>query len=163
MSLKILFSGCSVAAGLGLEREHLDADNYCNVFSNLVFDNPDITNISVPGYSNLRIFLDTSTEIIKNQYDYVFVSWTSYPRYVFWCGLETYTCKRVLLPSSPIMEHNGADITFSSNFFNKLRNDFLLVNHPHYDILDIVKYVNLLNTIASSRNTKIYFINNFLF
>lgn len=157
----VLFSGCSFVEGCGLELGKEDPNNFCNVFSTEVFGTDyKLKNIGVRGYSNLRIFLDTCKELIDNQYDYVFVGWSSYPRYVFWAGLEEYECKRNFIPGSPIEEHKGNDISFDSKYMESLRDRFLLVHHAHYDILDIVKYIKILMCLAEQKNTKIYFINN---
>ena len=104
--------------------------------------------------------------LIKKNYDYSFVCWTALHRYVFWMGLETYECKRTFNPnnifSSIPVEHKGNNISWSSKKLAELNADFLLLNHDHYYIRDIISYVNILITIAEEKNTKIFFINNIL-
>lgn len=159
---KLLFSGCSITQGIGLDSENNNKDHYINVFTKQAFDNNAVVkNIGVAGNSNFRIFLDTSIELTKEYYDYAFVSWTSYPRHVFWAGLELYECRRSLTPGllEP-SEHHGNDQSFSTAFFKDLRDKFVLVHHDHYEILDIIKYISLLSHIGTSIGTKIYFINN---
>ena len=166
----ILFTGCSIAAGAGLDDTCNNPGHYSNLLCNNLFDknNHQITNIAVGGYSNERIFLDSASYLIRDHYDYAFVAWTSLFRYVFWAGLELYECKRSFTPSKhfhkseEIIEHNGNNISWSSQELTKLSEKFLLLNHEHYYIRDIVTYVNILITIAESTGTKIYFINNLL-
>ena len=162
--IRILFSGCSFVYGTGLLNEKDDPDHFANVLSTELFENKFLKNIGVSGNTNLRIFLDSCQEISLNNYDYAFVCWTSYPRHIFWLGLEEYETKRTFIPSSiiksPLIEHRGNDIGFSSSTLINFNNTLSLINHPHYDILDIVIYVNILKSLANSKNTKIYFINN---
>lgn len=160
---KILFSGCSLPAGVGLEREKNDNSNYVNVFANDVFgESVTVNNIAIPGNSNLRTFLNTCTELVNEKYDYVFVCWTSYPRLVVWPGLEEYDTRRTLnaARSRTITEHQGSRLMFTEKFLTDLSDNISLVQNAHYDILDIIQYINILIKIAEQSNTKIYFINN---
>lgn len=159
--VNVLFTGCSLVHGTGLAGEAADPNNFVNVFTRNVFSNYTLINKGVPGHSNLRIFLDTCQQLILSKYDYAFVCWTSYPRHVFCLGLEEYNTKRSFVPGNPsIVEHNGNDINFSSEFLTDLRNKLCLIEHPHSNITDIVRYVNILKSIADSQKTKIFFINN---
>jgi len=160
--VNILFSGCSFAAGTGLVNEKTHELHYANVLSKELFTNQAvINNIGGGGNSNLRIFLDTGIELVQKQYDFAFVGWTSYPRHVFWAGLEEYESRRSISPTSThLVEHNGNDISFSKEFLKDFGDKFLLVHNTHYDILDLVKYINILKGLADSKNTKIYFLNN---
>lgn len=166
---KILFSGCSIAAGLGFDGEHRNPGHYTNLLCDNLFgdDNYQITNIAVPGNSNERIFLDTSTALLRNQYDYAFVCWTSLTRFVFWLGLELYECKRSFVPMAnftslmPMVSHTSTDIGWTSKQLDDIKNKMLLLNHDHYWIRDIITFVNILINLSKTANTKIYFINNF--
>lgn len=157
----VLFTGCSFVRGAGLDQEKSDPNNFVNIFTRGVFGNCALTNEGVNGHSNLRIFLDTCQQLILKKYDYTFVCWTSYPRHVFSVGLEEYETRRSFAPNGiSITEHNGNDISFSSKFLNNLRDNLSLVEHPHSNIADIVRYVNILKSIADNQKTKIFFINN---
>lgn len=159
--IKLLFSGCSYTSGTGLPKEKQDESNYVNVFTREVFgNNAELTNIAMGGNSNLLIFLDACTEMLKNHYDYVFIGWTSYPRHVIWIGLEEYECRRTLNASRPLAEHVGNELTFSEKFLTDLSNKFSLVQNAHYDILNIIKYANILKNISYHGNTKVFFLNN---
>jgi lysophospholipase L1-like esterase len=165
--INILFSGCSYAYGAGLENNHHNSNHFSNIIANDLFgSNYYIHNIGISGYSNERIFLDSALSLTKNNYDYAFVCWTSLHRYVFWAGLETYECRRSFTPnnifSDIAIEHNGNDISWSSKKLAELSADFLLLNHDHYYIKDLISYINILINIAEVKNTKIFFINNIL-
>jgi hypothetical protein len=157
---KLLFSGCSLTQGVGLELEQMDPANYCNVFSRLAFDHGQVDNIGLGGHSNLRIFLDTSRQLLSGEYNYAFVGWTSYPRHVFYPVVQPEHNRHWLIPNSPVCQEPFEDINLSEKELLLLRDKFLLLQHAHYDILDIVRYVNILVHLAQSVGTKIYFINN---
>jgi hypothetical protein len=165
----VLFSGCSFVQGCGLENEHENPEHFSNILATNLFGiDHAIENIGVVGHSNDRIFLDTAVNLTKNHYDYAFVCWTALHRYVFWLGLELYESKRSFLPSKRftrvdmIEEHNGNNISWTAEKLTKLNDDFLLLNHPHYYIRDLIGYVNVLIKLAESQGTKIFFINNIL-
>ena len=157
----ILFSGCSIPYGTGLELEKNDSANYCNVFANTCFKKSLTTNISVPGNSNFEIFLSTSAELINSAYDYIFVGWTSYPRHIVHLGVEEYSTKRTLMAGNDLLEYNGNDVSFSSKYLNDVKNKFVIMVNDHYSILEIVQYVNILTNLAKLKKTNIYFINNY--
>jgi hypothetical protein len=163
----ILFSGCSFVNGDGLDDGNKNLGHFTNLLTNNLFDTNHIAdNIGVTGHSNERIFLDSAMALIKKNYDYAFVCWTALHRYVFWMELETYECKRSFTPnkvfSDILVEHKGNNISWSSKKLTELNADFLLLNHDHYYIRDLISYVNILITIAEEKNTKIFFINNLL-
>jgi hypothetical protein len=168
--VSVLFSGCSFVVGSELDetpeksKEH--PGNFCNILTkNLFGDQTKTNNIAVGGYSNERIFLDTAFELTQTQYDYIFVGWTSLHRYVFWMGLELYESKRSFIPGQPmsaLTSHCGNDISWSQNQLETFQNYFLLLNHAHYYICDLISYVNILINLAETKKSKIFFINNIL-
>jgi len=168
--VSVLFSGCSFVVGAGLaetsEKSKEHPGNFCNILTeNLFGDKTKTNNIAVGGYSNERIFLDTVFELTQAQYDYIFVGWTSLHRYVFWMGLELYDSKRSFIPGQPVSaltSHNGNDISWSQNQLESFQNYFLLLNHAHYHIRDLISYVNILIDLAETKKSKIFFINDIL-
>jgi len=158
----VLFSGCSYVEGFDMENLHMNPGHFSHILSNNLFgEDYTIDNIGVAGYSNERIFLDSTHALIKNQYDCAFICWTSLHRYYFWAGLETYPCARSLT-ASLIVEHKGNDISWSEKQLIKFGKQFLLLMHAHYYIRDLVSYVNVLINLAESKGTKIFFVNNML-
>ena len=156
--MQILFSGCSVVQGVGLPGQAQDADNFANIISQELGGH--VTNIAVRGNSNERIFVDTAVALSQRRYDMVFVCWTSYPRHVFWPGLELYECRRSLGPAQvPIVEHNGNDTAWSSADFERIRQWFVTLTHDHYSILDICRYGTVLKTLTELQGGRIYFVN----
>jgi len=88
--MKILVNGCSYVAGQGLDHMHHDDNNFVNVFIKTVFPNAKIYNIAKPGTSNRQIFETTLYHLSEEQFELVFVGWTSYPRNHFYFGLELF-------------------------------------------------------------------------
>jgi hypothetical protein len=161
--INILFSGCSFVQGEGLDDEHNNINHFSNILANNLFNERyQIHNIGVRGYSNERIFLDTLHNLTKNQYDYAFVCWTSLARYVYWAGLELYECKVSLTPELIVNVEDYRKNSLFSKKLNEFNSEFLLLNHPHYYIRDLINYINILINVAKYRNTKLYFINNML-
>jgi hypothetical protein len=162
----VLFSGCSFVQGCGLENEHKNPEHFANILAtNLFGTDHAIENIGVVGHSNDRIFLDTAVNLTKNYYDYAFVCWTALHRYIFYPGLELYESKKIFLPNkrfTRIEEYNSNNISWTAKKLTKLNDDFLLLNHSHYYIRDLIDYVHILIKLAESQGTKIFFINNIL-
>lgn len=162
---KILFAGCSYVKGIGLELQEHDPQNFCNVFTNEYFQkNYTVANIGVGGSSNLSIYLSASLSMIQQKFDYVFVGWTSYPRYNLRLGFETYDFgKPININGGPLREwswHTGHKLSYSYNWLNNFRKKYLLAHHAHFEAVEIMKYVTLLNRLAELEETKLYFINN---
>lgn len=157
--MKILFGGCSMVQGVGLPGQDKDPDHFANIVGRAL--GGEVTNVAIRGNSNDRIFTDTCLELTRGDYDMVFVGWTSYPRYVFWPGLETYECRRSMTPAqTTVVEHRGNDIYWSQDELNRLQEWFMTVNHDHYSILDICRYTNVLVNLSKIMGFKLYFINS---
>lgn len=161
--MEILFGGCSIVQGVGLPGLAQDPDNFANIVGKELKGK--VTNIAVRGNSNERIFLETAHELSQRRYDLVTVCWTSYPRHVIWPGLELYECRRALTPGpshlgpKTIIEHNGNDISWTSAEFEKIRQWFMMLTHDHYSILDICRYISVLEKLVGLQGGKIYFVN----
>jgi len=157
--MKILFSGCSIVRGDGLPSLDNDPGNFANIIGKSLGGR--VTNIAQGGNSNERIFVETAAEMAKTPFDLVFVCWTSYPRHVFWPGLELYECRRCFTPNNTIIvEHNGNSLSWTTDQFEKIKKWFLLLTHDHYYILDICRYVRVLKKLAEAQGSKIYFVNS---
>ena len=151
---KVLFCGCSFVYGIGLPLHKQDPDLFCNILSatnkNLI--GKEQINISVGGNSNESIFIDSAREILTGEYEYVFVCWTSYPRYIFYTTASTDI--EQVLPINP----------WASNrvYSNEFRDRLLTLNHASINNRNLLVFANTLLAIAKSNNTKVFFINMFL-
>ena len=159
---KILTVGCSLTRGHGLELEDQDPRLWVNQLCRRAFGNVTIHNLSRSGYNNEWIFLEASTALIRNYYDIVLVGWSVIPRYNFHVGLELYQTKTKLLDGIPVKTN---DQNFSSEWLEETGNRLLRMHNDHWEILKVVKYVNILLELAAQqrqsryRQTKIFFVN----
>jgi hypothetical protein len=160
----ILFAGCSFVEGMGLPLLKQDPQNFCNVFANQCFeDNHSVTNIGRSGNSNLSIYLSTSLAIAQQKFDYVFIGWSAYPRYNFRLGFETYDFgSRINFNSINIgnRAHAGHKISYSKKWIDDFREKYLLAHHPHFEAVELMKYITLLDRAADRDGIKLYYINN---
>lgn len=153
---KILAVGCSMTRGHGLEKESKDP----NLWVNRIFrEIGEVHNLSMTGRNNQWIFHETLSAILreKNSYDIVLVGWSAIPRYYFHVGLELYST-HTHLSDIDINVNNG--MIFSGKWLQRIRDDLLKFHNDHWDILDVVKYVNALIMIhETSPAKKIFFVN----
>lgn len=154
---KILVVGCSYSSGY--EFENLKDNPIC--WTNQLVAKLDaklLVNSAKTGANNQWIFLETLSQLQKDNYDLVLVQWSGIPRYHFRAGLELYTVDTQLA-------HNGMDInlvghqTISSAWLAETGDRLRKLHNDHWDILDLIKYVNTLIEIQKMRNQKIFFIN----
>lgn len=151
----ILFCGCSFTAGAGL----IDGKNNPNLWTNRIASllNADrFDNIAMIGRNNYWIFLETLCAVLKNRYDIVFVAWSSIPRYYFHAGLELYSVHTMLTEVDINLVNrekiSGTWLQETGDRLRKLHND-------HWDMVDLVKYVNILDHVQHSRGGRVFFVN----
>lgn len=154
---KILFVGCSLTYGQGLGEEINDPKLWCNQVAKELFPNHQVDNRSRKGANNDWIFLETMSALMKEEYDTVFVEWTAIPRYNIDVGLELYDTRTLLADNSINVNTNWG--TFKASWLKDLGNGLRMLHHDHWDILKIVKYVNVLK---SMHHGNIYFVNGML-
>jgi hypothetical protein len=157
---RILFNGCSLTQGTGLTDENLDPKLWTNQLAHKVFDNPCITNLAKTGRNNHWIFIETLSELLYNKYDVVIVGWTETSRLNFNVGLELYsTLTRFSSGESDI--NLNAKQTITSAQLTKIGNSIQKIQNPHWGILDLVKYINILiDYQVNQRKSKIFFVNS---
>ena len=147
---KILFSGCSYVAGIGLEGGKTDNDLFCNILvnNNTTLSGNNVVNVAIGGISNEQIFQNSAKELMTNNYDYAFVCWTSNPRYTFYSRLAETDDLITITPNSKLPD----------KFRNveKFRNDLLLLEHQHYHLYKVFLYVNILLNLAKKARQVIY-------
>lgn len=159
----VLFSGCSYTKGVGLRDLDKDPAHYANKLMTTVdkFKGLPMKNIAVAGNSNQKLFYETLYELTStgNHYDYIFVGWTSSPRYWFDFGFELYETTRMLSPSNMTPPVKGHQIEWSKTKLEQFRNDLMLASHPQSHIVDIIRWTNILINLAKMLNSRIFFIN----
>lgn len=152
---KILVSGCSFSAGFGFPGEHLNKQIWPNLLAEKL-GAQQITNIARAGSNNHSIFLEASSAMICNNYDLVLVQWSSIPRFNFKVGLELYSVDSMLDRAVNIVNSE----TITKKWFAELKDRLLRLHNDHWDILNLIKYINILiEWQVKSRHGKIFFIN----
>jgi hypothetical protein len=154
----LLAVGCSFTKGHGLPDEIHNNSLWVNRLAHAV--DAAVVNKSVTGVNNDWIFHETISEILKNEYDIIIVSWSAIPRYRFYVGLELYSTSTMLsLTSNGEININNKE-TISAKWQKETGNRLRKIHNDHWDILNLVKYVNLLNEIqCTHRKGQIFFVN----
>jgi len=160
--MKCLIAGASISAGYKLSHGKLDTKLWATrLLKNI--DNCDIKNIenvSHTGDDNFQIFKKTSLSIMKENYKSVIVCWQNIPRTNHFFGLETYNTRFAIISSQTpydIKLLNGSSIT-KTQLINMRKNLLAYYNH-HWDIANLVFYVNTLIHITKQKKINIRFVN----
>lgn len=156
--MNALIVGCSYAKGYGLPGEEKNPE----LWSNRLFDSGTyVKNLSRSGANNDWIFLETVGALLKNHYDVVVVSWTVIPRFNFTVGLELYSTYSMLDHFSNDVNIVGKQ-TFKQDWMKDIGDKLRIIHNDHWDILKLVKYINVLIEIQNSRQQAIFFVNALL-
>ena len=156
-----LFTGCSFTAGTGFELKKTDPGLWVNLLHKNVkiLQNTELVNSGVGGASNDQIFINSVDHILKYNTKFVFVEWTSYPRYSFKLGLELYETKVDFVTNARMWVNSPSDMPYTKKYLENLRNRVVTLNHPYYEISKIVSYVNILINLCKLKKCSIFFIN----
>lgn len=157
-----LFFGCSFTAGKGFELGKDDPQLWVNLLHahNSNIRSTNLINLGESGASNEKIFYNAVSSLLEYRPKYAFVQWTSAPRYSVLLGVETYPTTQYFGHDGHTHEHNlHGGITYTTSYLEGIKNRFLSLHHPHADILNIIKYSNTLNNLATNTGTKLFFIN----
>lgn len=172
---KVVFTGCSFTAGNGWidlppgDSEKIECKDSPSLWVNLCYNqlrqlkDLELVNYGVGGASNAEIFKNTVNAISEydQNIDIIFCQWTSMPRYQFNIGLELWTTNEAFSPDSrskfDVNLSNGT--TWSGKYLDDLLDRFLVLQHLHNEIINVVEYSNILQRLAQKFNIKLYFIN----
>jgi hypothetical protein len=150
---KVLVVGCSFTQGTGLNLEHCDPE----LWVNRLFYNTSITNVASAGANNHWIFLETISQLLTQSYDIVLVAWSAIPRYNFRVGLELYSVETMLTDRDINL---NSKVTISGKWLESIGANLNRLHNDHWDILDLIKYVNTLVELqVTARNQKLIFVN----
>ena len=160
---RILISGASLAAGHGLAKGTQNPELFVNRLAVEIlgykFDNVD--NISMLGVDNKHIFLDTALGICTGKYSDALVCWQLIPRINLNFGLEYYSTTAAIV--SPENECNDINLVagqkITGNKILDLRRFFLRHHNAHWEILELIKYINILKSISQLHNVRLHFVN----
>lgn len=161
---KILVAGCSMANGHSLKGMKIQDVNDPLIWPNLLsrhFARPEVHNLSVSGFNNHSIFIETMSALIKHHYDVVIVSWSQLGRINLRVGLELYSTLSKLNDHDDINLNPGVQI--SNKWLNSIGDNLRKIQNDHWLLLDLVKYVNTLYHLqATVRGSDIFFVNSMM-
>jgi hypothetical protein len=152
---KLLVVGCSFAKGMGLLYEDKNESLWVNQLHKHCWPDYKLTNLSKIGSNNDWIFLETLSALIKETYDLVLVEWTAIPRFNFNIGLELYSTHTMFTD----IDININNESISGKWLLQMGNNLKRYHNDHWDILTLIKYINTLIEIQTSRNSSILFVN----
>lgn len=156
-----LFVGCSYTFGEGFAQQSQEP----NLWVNLLHSNvkalrcTELVNLGESASSNEKIFYKASRYIAAYQPRFAFVQWTSAPRYNILLGVETYPTNQYFAFDGSACDHNLHSVNYSAKYLQNVKNRFLLLHHPHQNILNIVEYTNSLIELSRLTKTQLFFIN----
>jgi hypothetical protein len=152
---KILIAGCSYTSGYKMSNEHHNPATWANQLSTRL-GATSVKNIAKTGANNQYIFLETVSELIKDHYDLVLIEWSAIPRYRFKVGLELYSVDSLLSDDVNLVGHE----TISKKWLQEIKHRLLKIHNDHWDITELIKYINVLTELQTkSRPGQIFFIN----
>lgn len=165
---KFSFIGCSLTYGTGLEKEKNDVNNYANIVAEY-FDS-DVLNLSVPGNNNHNIFLSALEELVMNRPTILFVQWSGVQRLEFFPTPEIANSLKIMnsVTSESNYEfinsiHSRAGIFDDKKSVDLFHRQLMLLNKDTGQIVNLIKYVNLLQEVARQFDCRIVFINGLVY
>jgi len=162
---KTLVVGGSYTGGCGLKDGINDPQLWVNQIhtKNNILKNTVLNNCSVYGATNTNVYKTAVNELVKNTYEYAFIVWTSMPKFRFHVGLEKYNTEVFFTPgvenTKVITDINTNKKVFTKSYLCELKNKLMVLQNKHYNIVQVLEYVDSLYNVARRMNTKIYFIN----
>jgi hypothetical protein len=157
-----LYAGCSLTAGYGFDGGKNDPALWVNILHQ-TFDKLQQTkliNVGIAGASNFTIFKTVFDYICKqDDLQFVFVEWTSVPRYNLNPALETYHTSIMFIPDLSQGTLRSHNVTYDGNYLQGIQDRFLSLLNDHYEIVDLLRYVNWINTMCNLKNIKVFHVN----
>ena len=174
MVKKVVFLGCSFTAGNGWKdidptlSGGIECKDHDNLWVNLCHNRLpqlnvlELLNFGQGGASNAEIFKNSIDAIAKHGDDIsiMFCQWTSMPRYNFNVGFELWNTQESLIGYNRTHDVNlSSGITWNREYINDLLDRLLILHHLHWEILHVVKFSNIINSLAKKFNIDVFFIN----
>jgi hypothetical protein len=142
---KFTFTGCSFTVGVGLVEEKKDTNNYVNLVADHF--NAAAINLSVVGNSNYNIFIAATNALLFDTPDVLIVQWSSLNRH--WLYPRPDMQLPIVGQSSKLLI--GIDQYFTQDKLQKFSDQFRLLNHDFHNILAVINYSKILQTLTQNR------------
>lgn len=156
-----LFAGCSFTAGTGFDQEKDQPELWVNLLHNHndILSQTELLNVSRSGRTNAGIFHDAVHAILHNNVKYAFVAWTETVRFDLSIGLEWYETRTMFSPGHKQIARNINCLSYPASYMQNINDRFTTLAHPHYEISNLVYYVNSLVKLCELKQCQIFFIN----
>jgi len=156
----VIYTGCSYTNGTGFTEEEKEKYLWVNLLHNHCFSNAVKVNAGIPGGANEEIFIETVNQLLLHKnISNVFVEWTGVPRINTELGFELYST-RLHASHSPIsLDVQLNDVLYSKEYLNSVKDRFISLIHPLYEITKIIKFSKILENLSSSLKVNVWFIN----
>jgi hypothetical protein len=163
MTKKLLVAGASISAGYGLLAERYDPALWVNQLAkkSLDIELSNIHNVSIAGSDNNSIFRSAVGNMLTESYNYIIVCWQIMPRFNYTLGLENYDTTVNLIGKTDLKRdiHLAGYQTASKKEIAQTHKFFSKYHNYHWDILELISYIQVLNYIANTQNSHIYYVN----
>jgi hypothetical protein len=156
-----LFAGCSFTAGTGFDQGKDQPELWVNLLHkyNDILNQTELLNVSKSGRSNAGIFHDAVHAILHNNVKYAFVAWTNVMRYEISVGLECYETRTTFSLGHKQIERNINCLSYPASYMQNINDRFTTLAHPHYEIANLVYYVNSLIKLCKLKQCQLFFVN----
>jgi len=157
---KALVVGCSITSGYKMTAGHDDPDHH-RLWSNQLLsklDNFEIINRSKTGVNNHWIFMEAMSALTQDHYDLVLIQWTGLGRIFLPAGLELYDTYTNMTSGLDMNLVNRSILP--GKWLQDVNNRLKSFSNLHWDILNIVRYVNILIQIQQLKKSKICFVDS---
>lgn len=175
MPKTVVFLGCSFTAGDGWNEEDTTTAKKDSpyLWTNLCHKNiPGLSglesvNLGKSGCSNTEIFEDAVEFISRHSrnIDTVFCQWTAMPRYSFRVGFELWETRehleKIRIPDTHTHDVNlNKGISWSREYLNDLLDRLRVLHHVHWEIVKVVRYASIIETLVKQLSIpNLFFIN----
>ena len=172
---KLLVSGCSFTAGHGWkycngdqeQSSRLECKTSPYLWVNLChtkiekFQNLELINIGVGGFSNTQIFENTIDSLIEHHtsIDTLIVQWTAMPRYTWRVGLELWDTSESLSCDRKHKIQLSDGTVYSRKYLQDLTDRLIATHHLHWEILKLLKYATIINRYCDRFGISCVFVN----
>jgi len=151
--MNICFNGCSLTEGQGFPIDQRDLYIYDRLLEKqFLFER---TNIAQGGSSNYTIFMRSAESILSGNYNCVVTQWSALNRIWFYPGPDS----QFFVNDRSSIDFVYRDIRISAKEKEKFKNTLLLLNGDYHNIIELVKFTKILETLAESNGIKLVFIN----
>jgi len=150
--MNICFNGCSFTVGEGFPivlREQYIYDRLLEKQFNF-----NRTNIAQGGSSNYTIFMRSAAAIMSGEYNCVITQWSALNRIWLSPGPDS-----VFFVNDQLPEFKYRTIHLTGTEKHIFKNTLLLLNGDYNNIIDLIQYSKILESLAKLHNVKLGFIN----